>query len=360
MRLSIPILILISLGVFAVAGEKKPVVPNPPSPSPATAKADATAPLMPITADTAANSIFGGKKAGSEEAPRPIGTYNRGCLAGGEMLPIDGPAWQAMRLSRNRNWGHPKLIAYLKRLAIAAQDEDGWPGLLVGDLAQPMGGPMVSGHASHQIGLDADIWLNPMPKKTLSNAERENISAKSMLAADKVSVDDKIWTPEHGKLIKRAASYPEVARIFVHPAIKKKLCDTADEKERDWLSKIRPWWGHHYHFHVRLACPKDAKLCAGQPAVGSDDGCGKELTRWLGKIKPPKKPVAPPSKTPVVTKRSITFAQLPEQCADVAGVEIKTEQAGVPLPVHRPASILPDGVPPKPEKAEKADGKTKS
>ena len=63
-----------------------------------------------------------------------------------------------MRLSRNRNWGHPKLVEFLERLS-AKGAKVGWPGLLVGDMAQPRGGPMLTGHASHQVGLDADIWL---------------------------------------------------------------------------------------------------------------------------------------------------------------------------------------------------------
>ena len=93
---------------------------------------------------------------------KAIGYYTRGCLAGGQALAVDGPAWQAMRLSRNRNWGHPKLISYLERFAKQVKEQDGWPGLLIGDLSQPRGGPMLTGHRSHQMGLDADIWLNPM------------------------------------------------------------------------------------------------------------------------------------------------------------------------------------------------------
>ena len=84
-------------------------------------------------------------------------------------IATDGPTWQAMRLSRNRRWGHPtmiKLIEKLSRDAVA----DGWPGLLIGDISQPRGGPMLTGHASHQIGLDADIWLTPMPDRRLTAA----------------------------------------------------------------------------------------------------------------------------------------------------------------------------------------------
>jgi penicillin-insensitive murein endopeptidase len=82
-----------------------------------------------------------------------------------------------MRVSRNRMWGHPRLIAFLERLSKQLPTINGWPGLLVGDIAQPRGGPMLTGHASHQVGLDADVWLTPMPDRRLSREEREAMSA---------------------------------------------------------------------------------------------------------------------------------------------------------------------------------------
>ena len=138
---------------------------------------------------TPAKVLFGAAKTPAPLTASAIGFYAKGCLAGGSALPIDGPAWQAMRLSRNRNWGHPELVGLVEKLATEAKARDGWPGLLVGDLSQPRGGPMLTGHASHQVGLDADIWLTPMPNRRLTEKEREDLSATSMLAADKVSVD---------------------------------------------------------------------------------------------------------------------------------------------------------------------------
>jgi penicillin-insensitive murein endopeptidase len=266
---------------------------------------------------TLAKELFGAVKTPAPLAARSIGFYAKGCLAGAAALPVDGPAWQAMRLSRNRNWGHPDLIALIEKFAADARDKDGWPGLLVGDISQPRGGPMLTGHASHQVGLDADVWFTPMPDRRLSEKEREELSATSMLADDRVSVNPKVWTEAHVRLLKRAASYEKVERVLVHPAIKKAICDASkDEKERDWLSKIRPYWGHYYHFHIRIACPKGSTSCDAQPSVDDDnDGCGAELTQWLKRIKP--RPVAPPVKPPVTPppeKRPITLDQLPEAC----------------------------------------------
>ena len=189
--------------------------------------------------------------------------------------------WQVMRLSRNRNWGHPRLLDFLERFAADARNLDGWPGLLVGDMSQPRGGPMVTGHSSHQIGLDVDIWLTLMPDRTLTTHERENMVAVSMLK-DPFTVDPDKWTPLHTKLIKRAASYPEVDRIFVHPAVKKVLCKQAGE-DRAWLAKVRPWWNHYYHFHARVTCPPGASDCEPQKPLSGDDGCGEE-PKWYGML----------------------------------------------------------------------------
>jgi penicillin-insensitive murein endopeptidase len=288
-----------------------------------------------------AKNLFGAVKSPAPLAARAIGTYARGCLSGAVPLPIDGPAWQEMRLSRNRNWGHPKLIALVEQFAKDAQKIDGWPGLLVGDIAQPRGGPMISGHASHQIGLDADIWLTPMPDHTLSRKEREDMEATSMLDTTGLAVDPKIFTEKQVALIKRAASYPEVERIFVHPAIKKALCKAAGT-DRKWLGKVRPWYGHYYHFHVRIKCPEGFAGCSPQPPPSGDDGCGKEVDQWLARVIPAKEPAvpSPPSSTAKAPKVPIMLAQLPTECrallaAGPEPVAIPKEALMTPVEVKR-------------------------
>ena len=155
-----------------------------------------------------AKTVFGALATPAPLAARSIGFYSRGCLAGAVPVPIDGETWQVMRLSRNRNWGHPKLAALVEQLAEDGAAKDGWPGLLVGDLSQPRGGPMLTGHASHQIGLDADIWLTPMPDRRLSAEEREQLAATSMLGKDGIHADPEVFTAYHAAIIRRAASYP--------------------------------------------------------------------------------------------------------------------------------------------------------
>jgi penicillin-insensitive murein endopeptidase len=263
-----------------------------------------------VGAEPPAKKLFGAKVAPAAIAPEPVGSYAKGCLAGGAALAWNGPNHQVMRLSRNRYWGHPVMIDYLGRLGAAA-GEQGWPGLLVGDIAQPRGGPMLFGHASHQIGLDADIWLKPMPDHLMSDDERENVSAVSMLNEELTEIDREHWTPLQGNLIKSAARFPEVARIFAHPVIKRELCETAGD-DRAWLRKVRPWWGHHYHFHVRLSCPDGARGCVDQAAPPPGDGCGKELTSWFKAAAKPKTPPPPRKKKP-----DLVVADLPAACGAV-------------------------------------------
>src|SRR3954470_4619801 len=83
----------------------------------------------------AAKDLFGRKLTPVPLAARSIGFYSKGCLAGGIALPVNGPSWQVMRRSRNRNWGHPELVKFLERFAVKVP-KIGWPGLLVGDMAQ--------------------------------------------------------------------------------------------------------------------------------------------------------------------------------------------------------------------------------
>lgn len=262
-------------------------------------------PPITITPTTAAKQIFGRQTTPSKEDPRVIGFYSRGCLAGAQALPITGEAWQVMRLSRHRNWGHPALIAFLQRMARADRDQDIWSGFLIGDMAQPRGGPMITGHASHQIGLDADVWLTPMPDHVLSREERETMSALDLVRADGMDINPRTWRPEHINLIRSIAEQKDVQRIFVNPAIKKALCREV-RGDRDWMAKVRPMYGHNYHIHIRLLCPKDEASCQAQDPPPRGDGCDESLDWWFtqeGMHPKPQKPQPP-----------LTLAALPKAC----------------------------------------------
>jgi penicillin-insensitive murein endopeptidase len=221
--------------------------------------------------------------------PQIYGGVSHGCIAGAAELPPDGPGYEAIRLSRHRNFGHPNLVAYIERLGRRAEAA-GLPVFYVGDMAQPRGGPLPSGHASHQTGIDVDIWLDLQPKQWRPPAEREDVALPSMLLANYREIDPKHFGAKQVQLIKLAASDPEVERIFVNPVIKAALCRSArasSPAERAWLGRIRPWFGHDEHFHVRLHCPADSPHCEEQRPVPAGDGCGAELASWLRHLPPP-------------------------------------------------------------------------
>jgi penicillin-insensitive murein endopeptidase len=300
-RLILALALPIAFAAAAAAQDKGTLDPKPLPPL-----------ANPDDPKLAAKELFGRKPLPAELPPQSIGFYGKGCLAGGQPLPIDGDSWQVMRLSRNRNWGNPELVKLLERLSARVRAAVGWPGLLIGDMSQPRGGPMLTGHASHQVGLDADIWLTPMPNRKLSRNEREEMSATNMVAASRRDTDPTVWTPRHLAVIRAAAEEPQVERIFVNAAIKKALCREA-RGDRGWLVKVRPWSGHDYHFHIRMKCPSGSAACKPQEPPGASEGCGHELDYWFtDAVLHPKPPVTPPKPAP-----PLTLADLPAACRQV-------------------------------------------
>jgi penicillin-insensitive murein endopeptidase len=230
-----------------------------------------------------------------------------------------------MRLSRHRNFGQPMMIQYLIDLSQNAAAIGWGKGLYIGDISQPRGGPMTSGHASHQMGLDADIWWLAPKRLNLTVQERENLSSIPMRSADQRSVTGN-WGPKARELLKIAASDPRVDRIFVAAAIKIEICKTAKKADKAWVQKLRPVAGHDTHFHVRLKCPKGARLCETQtPTVAElskgGNGCDDTLTWWVTDyLNPPKKGTKPKDEEDKPRKkgpREFTMADLPKQCRDV-------------------------------------------
>jgi len=285
----------------------------------------AAAPAQADNADNAASiaslpaaQAFGAVKTPSAGRPQPIGFYSKGCLAGAVAMPLAEPQWQMLHPQRRRNWGTPQMIAYLKNLARQAAAH-GWRGLLIGDIAQPRGGPLSFGHASHQIGLDADIWLTPMPKGGLSPAALRDMQGGSVLKADSLYLDPQKWSKAHTELLRLAAEDSQVDRIFVHPGIKKYLCEaSAPDSGADnaWLSKLRPYWGHYEHFHVRLKCPPGAQDCLPQAPAPKGSGCDASLNWWFTREAwQPKKPQPPLNTQNEAHKpKALTVGELPKPC----------------------------------------------
>jgi len=251
--------------------------------------------------------------AGPSEA---IGGYAAGCVRGAVPLSEKGSRYCFAHPERKRWFGHPALIAYVERLAAAARAKRLGP-LLVGDLAQARGGPAPTGHRSHQSGLDVDLGyvaaepLSP-GSSTAKNSSPGHVGPDVVdLAHEKLT---RLWSPRVRSLLVLAAADPAVDRVFVHPLIKRELCRAHLEDSRTWLPKLRPWWGHQDHFHVRLRCPADSPACDNQRPV-EGDGCGDELDHWFRK-KLPVKPSPPPPRTEPAPPRRDELA-LPAACQTV-------------------------------------------
>jgi len=207
---------------------------------------------------------------------RSIGSAANGCLSGAVALPMSGRGWETLRPERNRFWGNPALIDLIEEDAgqIAGS---GWR-LLIGDIAQPRGGHMASGHGSHQTGIDVDVFYR-LSRHPLSDEERTAPAMDSVVAEDGRLLPER-WGQEQMAMLHLFASDPRVERIFVNPAIKRALCRSAGD-DRDWLRVLRPWWGHDDHFHVRMHCPDGDTDCVPGSPVPPGDGCGAELESWI-------------------------------------------------------------------------------
>jgi penicillin-insensitive murein DD-endopeptidase len=287
---------IVAACIIAACERTVPTVSVPPSPSP---------PLV-VTGDRPAAELFAAVRTGTGGAPMVFGSYTRGCVAGAEQLPLDAPRWQVMRPSRNRAWGHPALIKFVRHLADDVA-KDGVRGLLIGDLGQPRGGPSPSDHNSHQAGLDADVWLTPMPSTKVAAGALETFAPVAMVDFSTLRVTADFGAAQVS-MLSRAAQADEVERIFVSPPIKRALCQRV-KGDRSWLRKVRPWPGHYWHMHVRLGCPTDSPDCKPQEAPPPGDGCGGELQSWFAKPD-----WARPSEGTYEPDNAIRLDALPDAC----------------------------------------------
>ncbi len=190
--------------------------------------------ITALPAFSSAKNIWEMQKHPTPGKAESIGTYSNGCIIGAVIVPLGGI----------RYFAHPAMKEYMRKLAAISKVK-----LMAGDIGLAKGGPFSSGHRSHQTGLDVDLYYPPADKRT--------------------------------ELLKTATGFNEVDRIFVNPLIKKQLC--TDHKGESWLGKIRPWYGHDKHFHVRLKCPSDGPDCK-KPDDYDDikgDGCDETLEWWF-------------------------------------------------------------------------------
>ncbi len=239
--------------------------------------------------------LLGAAGSAPTPAPGPLrivgGDATGGCIAGAERLPSSGEGFQTIHLNHSSFWGAPPVIERVKLLGAQAH-KAGLADFYVEDISNPRGGPMPGGHAAHQVGLDADIGLDPRPKAALSAMERETIEVASVVRGDQRGVDPARWTPAAMALLRLAAGLPEVDRILVNPAIKKQLCQEVTG-DRSWLRLIRPWYGHRAHMHISFKCPAGQSECVPMLPPPPGDGCDATLQWWFDQLDHPAKPETP-------------------------------------------------------------------
>lgn len=208
-----------------------------------------------------------------------IGGAGNGCIGGAQALPETGPGYVSIRRARHRYFSHPATLRMVEDLGRAVSRR-GFGLVMIGDLSQPRGGVMSSSHASHQNGLDVDVWFtlapDPGAARRLMDDRPDPVSMVQPVSLE----SSPAWGEPQRFIIETAARNPAVDRIFVNAGIKRALCREV-QGDRAWLRKVRPWWGHDAHFHVRLRCPAGSPQCSSQPALPAGDGCGPELAWWF-------------------------------------------------------------------------------
>lgn len=236
------------------------------------------------------------------------GSYNMGCLEGAQELPLEGDHYVTQQWGAGRNFAHPDLIDYIKKLTAKAKAA-GLPALVIGDLSRIHGGPYVrSNHSSHMVGLDVDIpfgFAADVSKRARTTPDNFYLVKNGRLTDN--------FDAQRATLIYLAAQDDRVERIFVSPRIKEGMCHLYESKGDDaWLRRLRPWFGHRAHMHVRLSCPVDSPYCKSQVAVPEGTGCGAELQSWFMPPDPRVKPASPVQREK---------PQMPEQCRLLLGLK---------------------------------------
>jgi hypothetical protein len=120
----------------------------------------------------------------------------------------------------------------------------------------PAGGRFNGGHASHQSGLDVDIFLQ-LPQTRWSSAQLLKPQALDLVARDGKSVVPSLWSPQISHLIKLAAE--DVTRI---------LSTRQSSSSCAWmLATIAPGCESPSVVPASCAYARSSALPGGQPGV---------------------------------------------------------------------------------------------
>ena len=153
-----------------------------------------------------AKTLFGAERLPAAAAPQSFGFYSKGCFAGGVAIATDGPNWQAMRLSRNRRWGHPTLIKLIEKLSADAA---------AGRLARPADRRHLA--AARRPDADRPCLASDRPRRRhLAEPDAAPPPDRPRARDDERRVDDPQGRPDRRRaaLDPRPSAAPEARRVL--------------------------------------------------------------------------------------------------------------------------------------------------
>jgi murein endopeptidase len=220
--------------LLAAPGDPEPA---PPAPQPLPPVATATPSPLPQVSTPSPTPTPTATPEPAAIPSRSVGLPWRGRLVHGRQLPLEGTGfitWDPIRKRVGnrawRRWGSQRLLDTLQTvLAAYAERHPDAPPVLVGDLSRPRGGDFGPrfggiGHASHQNGLDADVYY-PRLDRRLRRARRPH-------QVDRAAAQELV-----DAFVRAGAQY-----VFVGPSL----------DLRGPGGVVQPLVNHDDHLHIRL------------------------------------------------------------------------------------------------------------
>ncbi len=211
---------------------------------------------------------------------RAVGFFTNGSIQDSVTISNEGPGFVKIFRLRERGYGTASLIRMLELAAAGWRRE--FPigdRIQIGDSGDHNGG-YISGHGSHQNGLDVDIaYLNRSHVERDPNTNGPGGYMEQFVSGGKVTANFDI--ARNWGLMKHLVAQGNVGRIFVDSVIKKTFCSQAAAldpalpaaRRTEVLRRLRPYQNHADHLHLRLKCPPNHPKCVEQSEPPSGSGC---------------------------------------------------------------------------------------
>ncbi len=242
----------------------------------------AAAAANPEAPSTPAKELFARKATPFPGPARSIGGYADGCLGGALRAADHGPRLAGDAAIAQSQLGQSEAHRLPRTIRPQRARRSAGTACWSATCRSRAAARCITGHASHQIGLDADIWFTPMPDHVLSREEREFNGAVNMVRSRSSRRRSQgMDATRSTQLVRAAAQDPVVTRIFVNAAIKKAMCSEAGIGSRMAVRRCGRGGATPNTFMSASRCPADSPECKPQPPPDAGDGCGHELDYWF-------------------------------------------------------------------------------